>query len=300
MNHLMSDRTLRLVTEANPVPTSTLTAQESDRAEQLLQNLTAASRPALPEAPKRWSTRSRAAVGGVAALLAAVGGGFLVTAPASAEQVLLEAASNSDHRLAEGAICIRTDAEGWMSETRPCDDGIRIKPYVDPIPDGDEVTQHYGEAGSDDEPSVTLERLPSDRGEVTLEKLPTDPESLSKALTEQGEVTVTPIGKPHRLWTAATGLLRDGEAEPELRGALWETLATVPGLTLDGETTDAVGREGTAVSVDFDSPGLGGSVVVLDPSDGRLLEIRLLDDDGAVVRTETVVERADGGSAPTP
>lgn len=278
MNHLMSDRTLRLVTEANPVPTSTLTAQESDRAEQLLQNLTATSRPALPEAPKRWSNRSRAAVGGVVALLAAVGGGFLVTAPASAEQVLLEAASNSDYQMAEGAICTSTDAETGESETYLCE----------------------RDAWLEVQGMVTLEKLPTDEATVTVEKLPTDPEALSEALTEQGELTVTPIGKPHRLWTAATGLLRDGEAGPELRGALWETLATVPGLTLDGGTTDAVGREGTAVSVDFDSPGLGGSVVVLDPSDGRLLEIRLLDDDGAVVRTETVVERADDGSAPTP
>lgn len=278
MNHLMSDRTLRLVTEANPVPTSTLTAQESDRAGQLLQNLTATSRPTLPEAPKRWSTRSRAAVGGVVALLAAVGGGLLVTAPASAEQVLLEAASNSDYQMAEGAICTSTDAETGESETYLCE----------------------RDAWLEVQGMVTLEKLPTDEATVTVEKLPTDPEALSEALTEQGELTVTPIGKPHRLWTAATGLLRDGEAGPELRGALWETLATVPGLTLDGGTTDAVGREGTAVSVDFDSPGLGGSVVVLDPSDGRLLEIRLLDDDGAVVRTETVVERVDGGSAPTP
>lgn len=278
MNHLMSDRTLRLVTEANPVPTSTLTAQESDRAEQLLQNLTATSRPALPEAPKRWSTRSRAAVGGVVALLAAVGGGFLVTSPASAEQVLLEAASNSDYQMAEGAICTSTDAETGETETYLCE----------------------RDAWLEVQGMMTLEKLPTDEATLTVEKLPTDPEALSEALTEQMEVTVTPIGKPHRLWTAATGLLRDGEAGPELRGALWETLATVPGLTLDGGTTDAVGREGTAVSVDFDSPGLGGSVVVLDPSDGRLLEIRMLDDVGAVVRTETVVERADGGSAPTP
>lgn len=278
MNHLMRDRTLRLVTEANPVPTSTLTAQESDRAEQLLQNLTATSRPALPEAPKRWSTRSRAAVGGVVALLAAVGGGFLVTSPASAEQVLLEAASNSDYQMAEGAICTSTDAETGESETYLCE----------------------RDAWREVQGMMTLEKLPTDEATLTVEKLPTDPEALSEALTEQMEVMVTPIGKPHRLWTAATGLLSDSEAGPELRGALWETLATVPGLTLDGGTTDAVGREGTAVSVDFDSPGLGGSVVVLDPSDGRLLEIRMLDDVGAVLRTETVVERADGGSAPTP
>jgi hypothetical protein len=266
MNHLMSDRTLRLVTEANPVPTSTLTAQESARAEELLQNLTAASQTALPEAPKRWSTRSRAAVGGVVALLAAVGGGFLVTAPASAEQVLLEAASNSDHQMAEGAICTTTDVETGASETYLC------------------------------ERDAWLEV----QGYTTLEKLPTAPEALSEALTEQGEVTLTQIGKPHELWTAATDLLRESAIGPELRGALWETMAGVPGLTLDGETTDAIGREGTAVSVDFGSQNQGRSVVVLDPSDGTLLETRQLDDDGAVQLTVTVVEQADGGSAPTP
>jgi hypothetical protein len=266
MNHLMRDRTLRLLTEANPVPTSRLTAEESARAERLLQNLTAASQAALPEAPRRWGNRSRAVAGGVVALLAAVGGGFLVTAPASAEQVLLEAASNSDHQMAEGAMCTSTDMETGASETYLC------------------------------ERDAWLEV----QGYVTLEKLPTDPEALSEALTEQGKVTLTPIGKPHRLWTAATGLLSDSAAGPELRGALWETIATVPGLTLDGETTDAIGREGTAVSVDFGSENLGGSVVVLDPSDGRLLELRELDDHGAVLRTETVVERTPRDSAPTP
>lgn len=268
MNHLMSDRTLRLVTEANPVPTSRLTAEESARAEQLLQNLTAASQPALPEAPKRWSTRSRAAVGGVVALLAAVGGGFLVTAPASAEQVLLEAASNSDYQMAEGAICTSTDMETGASETYPCERDIGLE---------------HGHPGL-----------------VTLKKVPTDPEALSEALTEQSELTATPIGKPHELWTAATDLLRDSATGPELRGALWETMARVPGLTLDGATTDAVGREGTAVSADFSSQHLGRSVVVLDPSDGRLLEIRQLDDDGAVLRTETVVERTPRDAAPRP
>jgi hypothetical protein len=258
MNHLMSDRTLRQVTAANPVPTSTLTAEESARAEQLLQNLTAASRPALPETPKRWSTRSRAAVGGVVALLAAVGGGFLITAPASAEQVLLEAASNSDYQMAEGAICTSTDVETGASETYLC------------------------------ERDAWLEV----QGMVTLEKLPTDPESLSEALTEQGELTVTPIGKPHELWTAATDLLRERATEPELRGALWETMAGVPGLTLEGQTTDALGREGTAVSADFSSQNQGRSVVVLDPSNGTLLETRQLDDDGAVQLTVTVVAQS--------
>jgi hypothetical protein len=33
---------------------------------------------------------------------------------------------------------------------------------------------------------------------------------------------------------------------------------------------------------------------------GALLEIRQLDDDGAVLRIETVVERTADGSAPTP
>jgi len=102
------------------------------------------------------------------------------------------------------------------------------------------------------------------------------------------------------LWDAATGLLRESPDRPELRRGLWEVIATIPGVTLDGPTTDATGRDGTAVSVDFRSQNLGRYVLVLDPSDGRLLETRYLDNDGALLHTGTVVEQGPRDSAPKP
>jgi hypothetical protein len=315
MSHLMSDRTLRLVTEANPVPTSTLTPQESDRAEQVLQNLTAASRPALREAPKRWSTRSRAAVGGVVALLAAVGGGFLVTAPASAEQVLLEAASNA-------ALQPEADGKYWYVRTE--NDTSATLPYQREIwlareggvlrdeflaaeaaeVDGSKVLDptlirnvDLGQSHTDPEADVTTRFGGSVM--VTwdeLEQLPADPEALSALLTER--VPESSHGDAYDLWDTATGLLRESPARPELRRALWEIIATIPGVTLDGRTKDATGRDGTAVGIDFSSRNLGGYVLVLDPSDGRLLETRYLDNDGTVLNIGTVVEQGSRDSAP--
>lgn len=112
------------------------------------------------------------------------------------------------------------------------------------------------------------------------------------------EVTETSHGNAYDLWDAATGLLRESPARPELRRVLWEIIAAIPGVTLDGPTTDATGRDGTAVSVDFSSRNLGGYVLVLDASDGRLLETRYLDNDGALLHTGTVVEQGPRDSAP--
>jgi hypothetical protein len=39
----------------------------------------------------------------------------------------------------------------------------------------------------------------------------------------------TSHGDAYDLWDAATGLLRESPARPELRRALWEIIATIPG-----------------------------------------------------------------------
>lgn len=316
MNNLMRDRTLRRVTEANPVPTSTLTADENARAELLLQDLTATSRPARSGTPKRWGTKARALVGGgVALLAAAVGGGLLVTAPASAEQVLLQAASNAALQpVEEGqywyvrseidtSVTVPYQREIWLAreggvlrdeflaaEAAELDDSEVFDPalirnedlgqnYTDPEADG--TTTFGGNV------SVTWDEL---------EELPSDPEALSALLTER--VTETSHGDAYDLWDAATGLLRESPARPELRRALWEIIATIPGVTLDGPTTDATGRDGTAVSIDFSSQNLGRYALVLDPSDGALLETRYLDNEGALLHTGTVVDQGPRDSAP--
>lgn len=316
MNHLMRDRTLRLVTEANPVPTSTLTADENARAELLLQDLTASSRPARSGMPKQWGTKARALVcGGVALLAAAVGGGLLVTAPASAEQVLLEAASNAALQpMEEGQYWyVRTEMdepatipyqrEIWLAR----EGGVLRDEFLAAEAaelDGTEVldpalirNEDLGQNDTDPETDGTTRF--GNNVSVTwdeLEQLPADPETLSALLTQR--VTETSHSDAYDLWDAATGLLRESPARPELRRALWEIIATIPGVTLDGPTADATGRDGTAVSIDFSSQNLGRYVLVLDPSDGRLLETRYLDNDGALLSTGTVVEQGPRDSAP--
>lgn len=316
MNNRMRDRTLRRVTAANPVPTSTLTVDEDSRAERLLHDLTAVSRAA-PGTRRRWGTRARALVGGgVALLAAAVGGGLLVTAPASAEQVLLEAASSAALQpLEEGrywyarteidtTATVPYQREIWLAR----DGGVLRDEFVaaeaaevdgsgilDPtLIRNEDLGQIYTDPGTDvtmtfgDGVSVTWDEL---------ERLPADPEALSALLTER--MTETSHGDDYDLWDASTALLRESPARPELRRALWEIIATIPGVVLDGPTTDATGRDGTAVSIDFSGRNLGGYTLLLDPRDGALLEIRYLDNDGAVVHTGTVVEQGPRDSAPT-
>ncbi|GAA4690033.1 hypothetical protein APR04_002734 [Promicromonospora umidemergens] len=316
MNNLMRDRTLRRVTEANPVPTSTLTADESARAELLLQDLSATSRPARSGTSKRWGTKARALVGGgVALLAAAVGGGLLVTAPASAEQILLEAASNAALQpVEEGrywyvrtevdtSVTVPYQREIWLAR----DGGVLRDEFLAAEAaelDGSEVldpalirNQDLGQNYTDPEADGTTTF--GDNVSVTwdeLEELPSDPEALSALLTER--VTETSHGDAYDLWDASTGLLRESPARPELRRGLWEVIATIPGVTLDGPTTDATGRDGTAVSIDFSSQNLGRYALVLDPSDGRLLETRYLDNDGALLHTGTVVEQSPRDFAP--
>lgn len=316
MNHPMKDRTLRRVSEANPVPTTTLTPGERLRAERLLQELAASPEPSRPGTSRRWGTKARALVGaGVALLAAAVGGGLLVTAPASAEQVLLEAASNA-------ALQPVGDGQYWYVRTE-IDTPVTV-PYQREIwlareggvlrdeflaaeaaaLDGTEVfdpalirNQDLGRNDADPEADGTTRF--GDNVSVTwdeLELLPADPEALRTVLTER--VTETSHGDAYDLWDAATGLLRESPARPELRRALWEVVATIPGVTLDGPMADATGRDGTAVSIDFSNQNLGRYVLVLDPSDGRLLETRYLDNEGVLLHTGTVVEQGARHTAP--
>ena len=95
-----------------------------------------------------------------------------------------------------------------------------------------------------------------------LDDLPTDPvelgERLRDGIGEGGD-------EDHALFVMVGDLLRESPASPELRRALWEVAARIPGITLVGDVTDAIGREGVAVE-------RGDQRYVLDPDDGRLLE----------------------------
>ena len=119
-----------------------------------------------------------------------------------------------------------------------------------------------------------------------LDALPTDP-------VELGERLRLGIGEDsdedHVLFGMVGDLLRESPASPALRRALWEVAARVPGITLVGDVTDAVGRQGVAVERE-------GQRYVLDPDDGRLLE-ETRGGDGFLYRS-TLLEHGPAETAP--
>ena len=93
------------------------------------------------------------------------------------------------------------------------------------------------------------------------------------------------------LWTIVTDLLRESPAPPALRRALWQVAATIPGVELVGGVTGSAGPPGIAVERDMTSFGWLAERYVLDPADGRLLEILDHDLAGNVGSRMTILEQ---------
>jgi hypothetical protein len=119
-----------------------------------------------------------------------------------------------------------------------------------------------------------------------LDALPTDPVVLDEQLRAG-------IGETHdeddALFVMVGDLLRESPASPELRRALWEVAARIPGITLVGDVTDAAGRPGVAVA-------RGIQQYVLDPDDGQLLEETY--DLGESLYRGTLLEQGPAETAP--
>lgn len=144
---------------------------------------------------------------------------------------------------------------------------------------------------ADGEPSVLPASANVDslegKGELApdLSGLPTDPTALL-ANIENGKVenAGVPVSDAEAFKTVGS-LLENTAASPTLRAALYQVAAKIPGVTLVGTVTDAVGRSGTAVA--FTSGGerdelifnpttsalLGETTVVTDPRQLCRLEV---------------------------
>jgi hypothetical protein len=95
-----------------------------------------------------------------------------------------------------------------------------------------------------------------------LYALPTDPDQL--AATLQADVHGFGPNDETELFVAVGDLLRETPAPPELREALYDVAADIPGVQVTGQVTDPEGRTGTAVELD-------GETYVIDTSNGQLL-----------------------------
>lgn len=103
-----------------------------------------------------------------------------------------------------------------------------------------------------------------------LVALPADPKALRELLDR--DVADLPQGSTYVVKIAA-GLLAETPAPPDLRRALWQVIAEVPGVVSRGAVQDSLGRTGVALS--YAAPERGKQVYIVDPSTGRILETRL-------------------------
>jgi hypothetical protein len=95
-----------------------------------------------------------------------------------------------------------------------------------------------------------------------LYALPTDPAKLEPVL--MSDIKGTGPTAAAELYSAVGDLLRESPAPPALREALYDVVASIPGVKLVGDYKDALGRTGTAVERD-------GVTLVVDPDNGQLL-----------------------------
>ncbi|MCL2423165.1 MAG: hypothetical protein FWD11_04615, partial [Micrococcales bacterium] len=107
-------------------------------------------------------------------------------------------------------------------------------------------------------------------------------------------------GEAWELWDATSELLFSSPAPPELRRALWEVIATIPGIKLLGQTTDSRGRAATGVEIDFSAKRLGHYVILLDRSSGSILQVEDLGSAGEVLYRWTLLESGWRDTAPDP
>ncbi|HUC27447.1 MAG TPA: CU044_5270 family protein [Streptosporangiaceae bacterium] len=93
--------------------------------------------------------------------------------------------------------------------------------------------------------------------------LPTDPAKLAPLLTRYSRgLAYGSLAKS--LWSTVLGLLVETPASPALREALYDVAANIPGVAVNGDYTDSLGRRGTALT-------LGEETLVIDPANGQLL-----------------------------
>jgi len=126
-----------------------------------------------------------------------------------------------------------------------------------PLPPGPQPVQPAGSG---------LGTLGSKPGWLTWDELyalPTDPAKLGPLLTRDSVGLID--GSPARnLWSTITDLLVETPASPALREALYEVAASIPGIAVNEDYIDALGRTGTALT-------LGGQTLVINPASGQLL-----------------------------
>jgi hypothetical protein len=122
---------------------------------------------------------------------------------------------------------------------------------------------------------------------IDVSSLPTDPSTLAQEL-ESGTTGIPALDQmlpdeaaPNPGFQRAAMLLIGPTlgATPQFESNLYQAIALLPGVTALGPITTHAGETGQGFA---SGPGSGQSIIVVDPSTGRLLEVRGLDDSGSL------------------
>lgn len=307
MKDPMDDPILQQLAAHNPVQVGPLTRKESVRSQAALERIVTTPHQVRP--PRRQPTsvlRRWATVG--AALLASVAVALVATTPASAEQVLLEASRNAANQPAPSGEYLYMRFQADDRYTFPYEREVWLSRDDAVLRDQSDVSFMAFYDGKDGfDPSLARVMDLTEDGKTytfgngesltwdELAELPTEPGALERRLTDG----LQPSGHGDRwdLWGHVVSLLLESPASPDLRRALWQVLAAAPGTELLGTMTDSAGRPATGIEADFMEEIGERDVLLIDPSDGTLLESRTYSDGGLAYRV-TMLERSYRDVAP--
>lgn len=193
-------------------------------------------------------------------------------------------------RLTDGYLFTRTEAlwsfqaAEWMYLRRlvrdfwmAADGSGRIRETVGDLIFLSDADREAWEAGD-----LTPYALNEDFGTGGLEpqfanaSLPTDVDLLRKEVEQRAAATHPWPRTDSQMFVVIGDLLRDPLTPPEVRAALFEVAAGLPGIELLGETTDRIGRTGVAVAMTSLplTPWHRQEIIIFDPATSVLLEER--------------------------
>ncbi|MGV9775229.1 CU044_5270 family protein [Streptosporangium sp. NPDC003464] len=140
--------------------------------------------------------------------------------------------------------------------------------------------------------SVALLGRPMSR--ATLSKLPTTPDGLrdylKPVITKRYGAEAADVDMDAELYETGVRVIMDLPVPSEVRAAAYRMLASLPGVTADGEVTDPLGRTGQAVSLRHST---GEYRLIMDTVTGQpLASVSTIKGTGGEARSYTAIKRA--------